>query len=79
MAVWLFIENKNFDSKTRNNQLKCIRSRMEFLPSNCAANSVGAANNLFGILINTLVAAHCAMAPEDKWPKDYGMTATHKG
>lgn len=48
---------------------------MDFIPQQCAANSVGAANNLFGILLNTLVAAHCALSPADRWPKDYGPTA----
>lgn len=52
---------------------------MEFLPETCAANSVGAANTLFGILINTLVAAHCNLSPPDRWPKDYGPTALKDG
>jgi hypothetical protein len=52
---------------------------MEFLPQQCAANSVGAANNLFGILVQTLMAAQCALSPADRWPKDYGPTALEKG
>lgn len=52
---------------------------MDFLPQTCAANSVGAANGLFGILLQTLMAAHCGLSPSDRWPKDLGPTAYEKG
>lgn len=52
---------------------------MEFLPQACAANSVGAANGLFGLLVQTLMTAQCALASTDRWPKDYGSTALEKG
>lgn len=52
---------------------------MDLLPQQCAANSVGAANGLFGLLVQTLMAAHCALAPSDRWPSDYGPTALEKG
>lgn len=52
---------------------------MDFLPKECAVNSVGASNNLFGILISTLVAAQCALSPADRWPSDYGPQALTKG
>lgn len=52
---------------------------MEFLPETCAAQSVGAANGLFGLLFQTLLAAHCAISPPEKWPKDYGPTALKDG
>lgn len=52
---------------------------MEFLPEACAAQSVGGANNLFGILVQTLMAAHCALTPPDRYPEDYGPTALEKG
>jgi hypothetical protein len=52
---------------------------MEFLPQQCAANSIGAANGLFGILVQTLMAAQCALSSSDRWPKDYGPTALEKG
>lgn len=52
---------------------------MEFLSEQCAAQSVGAANGLFGILFQTLMAAHCALAKPDRWPKDFGPTAIEKG
>ena len=52
---------------------------MEFLPEACAAQSVGAGNNLFGTLLQTLLAAYCALTPADRFPKDYGPTALEKG
>lgn len=52
---------------------------MDFLPETCAAQSVGAANGLFGLLFQTLLAAHCAISPAEKWPKDYGPTALKDG
>lgn len=52
---------------------------MEFLPQHCAANSVGAANGLFGLLVQTLVAAQCALSNTERWPKDYGPTALENG
>lgn len=52
---------------------------MDFLPAQCAAQSVGVTNNLFGLLLQTLMAAQCAISPADKWPKDYGPTALEKG
>ena len=52
---------------------------MELLPPTCAATSVGATNNLFGLLFQTLMAAHCAISPAEKWPKDYAQTALNDG
>lgn len=37
------------------------------------------ANGLFGILVQSLMAAHCALSPPDRWPKDYGPTAVENG
>lgn len=45
----------------------------------CAAQSVGPANQLFGLLIQTLLAAQCSLAPKNMWPTDYGVTAMEKG
>jgi len=50
-----------------------------FLPQQCAANSVGAANTLFGLLMQTLIAAQCSLSPAERWPKDYGKTALEEG
>lgn len=45
----------------------------------CANHSVGPANQLFGLLLQTLVQAQCSISPPDMWPKDYGPTAIEKG
>lgn len=52
---------------------------MDALTSQCATQSVGPANQLFGILIQTLLAAQCSISPPEMWPKDYGPTAIEKG
>lgn len=52
---------------------------MELLTPECAVHSVGPANQLFGLLIQTILAAQCAMSPKDMWPKDYGPTALEQG
>ncbi|GAB0093749.1 glucose dehydrogenase [Sergentomyia squamirostris] len=45
----------------------------------CAAQSVGPANQLIGLLINTLLASQCSLSPPEMWPKDYAPTALEKG
>lgn len=52
---------------------------MNFLTPDCAAHSVGPVNHLFGVLIQTILAAQCAISPRDSWPKDYGPTAIEQG
>lgn len=52
---------------------------MEALTSQCATQSVGPANQLFGLLIQTILAAQCNISPPEMWPKDYGPTAIEKG
>lgn len=52
---------------------------MDLLTPECAVHSVGPANQLFGLLIQTILAAQCAMSPKDMWPKDYGPTAVEQG
>jgi hypothetical protein len=52
---------------------------MEYIPGACAATSIGSANNLFGLLFQTLLTAHCAISPPEKWPKDYGPSALKDG
>lgn len=52
---------------------------MDVLNPECAAQSVGPANQLFGLLIQTILAAQCAISPKDMWPKDYGPTAIEQG
>ncbi|XP_031636377.1 glucose dehydrogenase [FAD, quinone]-like isoform X4 [Contarinia nasturtii] len=52
---------------------------MDVLNPSCAAQSVGPANQLFGLLVQTILAAQCAISPKDMWPKDYGPTAVEQG
>ncbi|ETN58962.1 hypothetical protein AND_009451 [Anopheles darlingi] len=49
------------------------------LNSQCSAQSVGTANQLFGLLVQTILAAQCTISPPDMWPKDYGPTALARG
>lgn len=49
------------------------------LNSQCAAQSLGPANQLFAMLIQTILAAQCSISPPDMWPKDYGPTALNEG
>lgn len=49
------------------------------LPGQCAAQSVGATNELFVSLMQTLLASYCAISPPQLWPKDYGPTALQNG
>ena len=50
---------------------------MEFLNAPCAANSTGAVNGLFGLLLQTIGALQCGIIPQ--WPKDYGPEAMNQG
>lgn len=52
---------------------------MEFSPGQCASQSVGVANNLFGLLLQTFLAAQCSISSPEEWPVDYGSTALEKG
>lgn len=52
---------------------------MDAITSPCQAHSVGASNQLFGLLIQTILASQCAISPPDMWPKDYGPEAIEKG
>lgn len=48
------------------------------LSPQCAAQSVGAANQLFVSLIQTLLAAQCSLSPPEMWPRDYGKVVLKK-
>lgn len=52
---------------------------MDVLVPECAAQSVGPANQLFALLIQTILGAHCAITPEAMWPRDYGPIAIENG
>lgn len=45
----------------------------------CANHSIGPANQLFGLLIQTILSAQCAISPPDMWPKDFGPSAIENG
>lgn len=52
---------------------------MESLASQCSSHSLGPANQLFSLLIQTLIAAQCSISPPEMWPNDYGPTAIENG
>lgn len=58
---------------------KYFALRMDLLAPECAATSVGTANQLFQMLIQTIIAAQCGISPKEMWPKDYGPTAIEQG
>lgn len=41
----------------------------------CPSQGVGAAQNLFLMLLQTLVKTHCSVASRDEWPQDAGGSA----
>lgn len=45
----------------------------------CAARSVGPANQAFIQLIQTLLIAHCSLSEPDLWPDDHGPIAAERG
>lgn len=50
-----------------------------FLTPECAAQSLGPANQLFSLLVQTILAAQCAISPASMWPEDYGENLLSKG
>lgn len=47
--------------------------------SPCTAQSFGPVNQLFALLLQTLVKNQCAISPPEMWPEDYGPKALEKG
>lgn len=47
--------------------------------SQCSAESLGTASQLFSLLIQTLIQAQCSISPPALWPKDYLPTAIENG
>lgn len=45
---------------------------MDSTITQCASQSVGPVNQLFGLLIKTILAAQCSISPPNLWPEDYG-------
>lgn len=52
---------------------------MDHLLGECASHSLGTSNQLFGLMIQTLIAAQCALSPPENWPIDYGPEAIQNG
>lgn len=52
---------------------------MSFVSDQCAAQSLGPANELFGALVQTILAVQCAISPSHMWPKDFGPEALQHG
>lgn len=45
----------------------------------CAAQGVGAANQLFSNLIQTILTVQCSISSPEMWPKDHGQTVLKQG
>lgn len=52
---------------------------MDLIPPECALQSLGPANQLFSLLIKTIIASQCAISPASMWPEDYGEKLLKKG
>lgn len=55
---------------------------MDYCLSNvtmCQHSNVGPVNQLFTTLIQTILAAQCALVRESVWPENYGPTAVKEG
>lgn len=50
-----------------------------FVSNQCAAQSLGPANELFGALVQTILTVQCAISAPEHWPKDYGPSAMQNG
>ena len=52
---------------------------MDQLAPQCAVQSIGMTNGLFGLMLQTLITAQCALSPPEMWPKDFGPEAIENG
>lgn len=52
---------------------------LDFGATQCAGQSIGPANQLFALLIQTIIAAKCAISPPELWPQDYAEQALANG
>lgn len=52
---------------------------VSFVSDQCAAQSLGPANELFGALIQTILSVQCAISSPDNWPTDFGPSAMQHG
>lgn len=56
-----------------------MNGNQSLISSQCTAQSVGAANQLFLNLLQTLLTVQCSISPPQMWPKDYGEIALEHG
>lgn len=56
-----------------------VCNQSSILSPECAAESVGPANQLVLTLVQTILTAHCMISPPEMWPKDYGKYAMKHG
>lgn len=52
---------------------------MDLCTKNCSYQSVGPVNQVFGLLVQTLLASQCSISPDYKWPPDFGPAAEKYG
>lgn len=52
---------------------------MDGLTAQCAAHSIGPANQLFTLLIQTILSAQCSISSPEKWPNDFAQNAIENG
>lgn len=57
----------------------CLNQTQNLIPPQCAAQSVGTANQLFTTLIQTLLTVQCSVSQRGMWPRDYGRIAAKQG
>lgn len=49
------------------------------MDSECENQSAGPVNQLFSVLLKSLLVSQCALSPDNIWPQDYGPTALTQG
>lgn len=49
------------------------------IPAECAATSIGSANELLLTLFKLLIHAQCQVSPPEMWPQDRGEVALTEG
>lgn len=52
---------------------------MDAVVSPCQAQSLGTSNQIFGLLLQTILATQCSISPPSMWPNDYLSEALQSG
>lgn len=52
---------------------------MSLISAQCATQSIGPANQLFSVLVQTILAAQCNISAPEHWNKDHGPHAYENG